>query len=138
MRASLALLERVPAERIVDAVPETFTGDYIVFDAPSEFPDRTFGQDGREVTFELRVVTRDGSQRAGRTGGAGFKTGLEIADLAARALTGPYPPPANELPLTVDGFDVVDLDVLAISAERAEDGVTREVRMPIVMTLETR
>lgn len=138
LRANASLLELVPSERIVDAVPDTIAGDYVVFDAPSEFPDRTFGQDGREVTFELRVVTKDGSQQAGRTGGAGFKRGLEVADRVARALGVRYPLPAGELPLTVDGFDVIDIDVLAVGAERGDDGVTREIRLPFVMTLETR
>lgn len=126
LRARAALTELVPSTRIVDAVPEREQFPYIVYDAPDSLPDRTFGEDGREVSFVVTAFTRDGSERAGTTGSTGYKPVLQIADQIVQALIGTYPPQLGFTPLSVAGFAVEDFDVVSVQANRSNDGISRQ------------
>lgn len=136
LRAHAALTALVPAARILDAVPERETFPYVVFDAPVSIPDRTMGQDGREVSFVLTVFTRDGSERAGESGQAGYRQAQQIADAVAEALTGAYPPAPGWVPLAVEGYDVTDVDIISAQASRANDGISRQLDLTMVVNLE--
>lgn len=127
LRAHTGLTDLVPATRILDAVPERETFPYVVYDAPDSLPDRTFGEDGREVSFVITAFTRDGSERAGTTGSTGYKPALLIADQIVQALLGTYPPQPGFTALSVSGFAVEDCDVVSVQANRANDGISRQV-----------
>lgn len=126
LRAHTGLTALVPAARILDAVPERETFPYVVYDAPDSLPDRTFGEDGREVSFVITAFTRDGSERPGTSGAAGYKAALAIADQLVQALIGRYPPADEFVPLAVDGFAVEDIDIVSVQANRANDGISRQ------------
>ena len=138
LRATAAVTALVPAARILDAVPERETFPYLVFDGPFSTPDRTFGQDGREISFTLTAFTTDGTERiaAGASAQAGYRPGMAIAAAVVAALTGGYPPADGWTPITVAGFDLTDLEVLMVQGSRANDGVSRQVDMTFVATLE--
>lgn len=138
LRATAAVTALVPAARILDAVPEREVFPYLVFDGPFSSPDRTFGQDGREISFTLTAFTRDGTERVGatETGQAGYKPAYAIATAVVEALTGRYPPASGWTPITVPGFDLADLEVLMVQGSRANDGLSRQVDMTFVATLE--
>lgn len=136
LRAHAGLLALVPAARILDAVPERETFPYVVYDAPISTPERTFGQDGREVSFAVTAFARDGSERFPGAGTAGYAAVLAIADQIVEALIGAYPPAEGFSALSVSGFDVADFDVVSVQASRANDGVSRQADCTFVLRLE--
>ena len=136
LRAHAGLLALVPSARILDAVPEREAFPYVVYDAPISVPERTFGQDGREVSFVVTAFTRDGSEKFASAGAAGFKPVLDIADQIVDALVGAYPPADGFSPLGVSGFDVADFDVVSVQASRANDGISRQADCTFVLRLE--
>ncbi|MBA3853335.1 MAG: hypothetical protein C0503_02910 [Gemmatimonas sp.] len=136
LRAHAGLLALVPATRILDAVPERETFPYIVYDAPISTPERTFGQDGREVSFVVTVFSREGSEKFPGTGTAGYSAVLAIADQIVEALVGSYPPADGFSPLSVSGFDIADFDVVSVQASRANDGISRQADCTFVLRLE--
>lgn len=115
---------------ILDAIPQTKRYPYAVFDEPFETPDRTFGQGGHSCLFTLSIYTQDGSATKQGSGTSGFEIGLAIAALVVGALDHM----AN--PLVVEGHDVVDVDVVTISTEREDDGITRRVDVLMQALLE--
>lgn len=136
LKASYAVTALVAASAIYDAVPQDAPYPRVVWDEPSEIPDRTFGQNGHEITFRLTVQTQDASPTAARSGSAGFKCGLEIAEAVLAAIGGAYPDPEGFEPLTFDDYDLVDLDVLGVNAAKLDDGVSRDIDITCVAFLE--
>ena len=118
------------ATGIYDAVPQTATSPYVVFDEPLEVPDRAFGQGGHAVNFILVVFTQDGTRDKSGRGTSGYAQGFAIAEEICAALTD------TDDPLVVDGHDVVDVDVESIVGQREDDGVTRRIEITITATLE--
>jgi hypothetical protein len=130
LRAEPALLQLVSG--IYDETPAgAIPYPHIILDEPFETPDRTFGQNGHQTTITLSILTQSPATTKAGTGKAGFTQGLAIAEIALRLLTD-----IEENPLTVEGHDVVDVDVLTIDCTRETDGKTRRVDVTIVATLE--
>jgi hypothetical protein len=104
---------------------------HVILDEPFETPDRTFGQNGHQTSLTLSIFTQSPATTKAGTGKAGFTQGLAIAEIALGLLTD-----IESNPLTVEGHDVVDVDVLTIDCTRETDGKTRRVDVTIVATLE--
>lgn len=115
---------------IQDHIPQTKRYPYGVYDEPFESPDRTFGQGGHSCLFTISVYTQDGSATKQGSGTAGFELGLAIASLVVAALD------HMTNPLVVEDHDVVDVDVVTISTEREDDGITRRVDVLMQALLE--
>lgn len=116
---------------VFDEVPQLPKYPHEVIDGPFETPDRTFGQNGHECTVTLSVFTQSPSTTASGTGKAGWAVGLTIAESALALLTD-----LENNPLTVDGHDVLDVDVVSIDCVRETDGKTRRVDVNLIVSLE--
>ena len=86
-------------KNVYDEVPEKAIYPYLVLDDPIETPDRTFGQDGHTVTYQLSIYTQDGSRTKAGTGTAGFLPGLTIARAALALLID-----IENAPLVIAGY----------------------------------
>jgi hypothetical protein len=104
---------------------------HIILDEPFETPDRTFGQGGHQASLTISIFTQSPATAKAGTGKAGFTQGLAIAELALALLTD-----IEAEPLTVEGHDVVDIDVVNIDCTRETDGKTRRIDATIIATLE--
>lgn len=114
-----------------DAVPDSKAFPYVVLDDPLEFPERYFGQNGHRVSLTIFVYTKDGTEVRKGVGTAGFKSGFDIAEIVLAQITD-----IEGNPLVVDNHDLVDADVIALTANRLEDGVTREIELELEFVLE--
>jgi hypothetical protein len=130
LRANAALTQVVAG--IYDETPAgAVSYPHIILDEPFETPDRTFGQGGHQASLTLSILTQSPSTTKAGTGKAGFTQGLAIAELALSELTD-----IESNALTVDGHDVIDVDVTNIDCTRETDGKTRRVDVTIIATLE--
>ena len=115
---------------VFDAVPDGQAFPYIVIGDATEVPDRTLGQNGHQVTGFITVYTRDGAAVVGRTGSAGYATGLAIVSAAIELLTNED----GDDPLSVDGHDVVDVSVVSIDTSREKND--RAIVAQVLLLLE--
>lgn len=115
---------------IHDQVPQDRQYPYVVVDEIFEVPERTFGENGHRVFFSVFVYTRDGSETRKGTGTAGFKSGLDIAELIVTDLT------SLSSPMPVDNHVTVDVDIEGLLATRDEDSMLREVECQFSAWLE--
>jgi hypothetical protein len=104
---------------------------HVLLDEPFETPDRTFGQNGHQTSLTISILTQSPSTTKSGTGKAGFTQGLAIAEIVLGLLTD-----LEGNPLTVEGHDVVDVDVLTIDCTRETDGKTRRIDATIVASME--
>lgn len=130
-RLRVVLPLTTPATAVYDAVPERPVYPYAALDLPFESPDRTFGQDGSSCTVMLSVYTQTPATTKAGAGPVGFAQGLAIAQAIVASLID-----LDRDPLTLDGYDVVDVDVLSVAAFRETDGLTRRVDIMLALTLE--
>ena len=75
-----------PRFSIFDAVPENFSGDYIVVGEGEEEDASTFGENGMALRIAVEIWTTDNEADTSDSGAVGYKTGLEIADLVTQML----------------------------------------------------
>jgi hypothetical protein len=136
LKTTYGVTRLVPATAIYDAVPQDAPYPRIVWEEPSQIPDRTFGQDGSQCAFRLIVGTQDGSPTTARAGSAGFKAGNAIAEEILAAVGAVYPQPDDFTPLVVVGYDLVDLELVDLRGDKLTDGITREIELFLVATLE--
>ena len=122
LRATAAFIS---ACALYDAVPEKPVYPYGVYDEPFETPDRTFGQGGHDVLFSIVLYSRDGSTTKAGVGASGWKTLDQLAELVIGALVDPCDG-TEFTPITVDGHDLVDLEVESNDGQRGQDGISRE------------
>lgn len=115
---------------VFDAIPQAQPFPYVVFDVPFEVPNRYLGQDGHDITFTLSVFTQDGSATKLGKGSAGFKLSSQIVDVLMDELTD------LDNPISVDGHDLVDLDLISVEYAREADGITRRADVNLMATLE--
>jgi hypothetical protein len=86
LRACAPLTQLVTG--IYDETPSGAVGyPHVILDEPFETPDRTFGQNGHQVSLTLSIFTQSPSTTKAGTGKAGFTQGLAIAELALAELT---------------------------------------------------
>jgi hypothetical protein len=128
-RATAALMAMLKGG-LRDDVPQTKVFPYAVIDDPFETPDPTLGQGGHLSQLTLVIYTQDGSVGKAGVGSAGWLVGLQIAELAAAAVTNIADP------IAVAGHDVVDVDVVSIDGSREPDGVTRRTELTLQAMLE--
>jgi hypothetical protein len=116
---------------VYDEVPSRVTYPHEIVDEPFETPDRTFGQNGHVCSLMISIYTQSPATTKNGSGKAGYVPALLIAESALALLTD-----LEGNPLTVDGHDVVDVDVENIDCTREADGKTRRVDVTITATLE--
>jgi len=129
LRNDVAFMDMVAG--VYDEVPANAKYPHVIIDEPFETPDRTMGQNGHQCSVMLSIFTQSPSTTASGRGKAGFTVGLQIAERALSLLTD-----IEDDPLTVEGHDVVDVDVISIDCTREDDGKTRLVDVVIIATLE--
>lgn len=135
--ALITRLKATPAfmalvSNVYDDVPEKPTYPYAAYDDPFETPNRYFGQGGHDAIWIFDIYTQDGSRSKTTPGAAGFKQGVTIAEALLDALG--IEDPSNWI--TVDGHDLVDIDVVSVHCSRESDGVTRRTEITMSATLE--
>ena len=116
---------------VFDEVPATPRYPHVIVDDPFETPDRTFGQNGHSCSLTLSIFTQSPSTKKLGAGKGGFGPGLEIAESALALLSD-----VERAPITIDGHDVVDCDVLSIDCSREADGLTRRIDVTLIALLE--
>jgi hypothetical protein len=130
LRGDATLMQAITG--VYDEVPQSPVYPYVVVDDPFETPNRTFGQNGHDLTVTISIYARTPATTVAGSGKVGFLSALQIAEQAIALLAD-----LEGHPIAIAGHDLVDADVLAVEAFRETDGKTRRVDITFTYTVET-